>query len=159
MLKKLIFGIGIIVSFSGCFKNKEPHCSYDPCAYAAPANEIQAVKDYLAAQGITNATQHCSGFFYVIDNPGTGKQPSACSYVSVNYKGSLTDGTVFDQGTNFQTYLSNVILGWTNGVPLIKAGGTIHLYIPPSLGYGNQDYGPIPANSVLIFDVDLNAVQ
>jgi FKBP-type peptidyl-prolyl cis-trans isomerase FkpA len=95
----------------------------------------------------------------VIDNPGTGKQPTACSAVDVNYKGSLTNGTEFDHGDNYQTYLGQVIQGWANGIPLIKAGGSIHLYIPPSLGYGSQPYGPIPANSILIFDVTLNAVQ
>jgi len=159
MLKQIAAAFFLIIFFTGCLKNKQPACNYNSCSYQAPASEIQAVKDYLTSKGITNATQHCSGLFYVIDNQGTGKQPAACSAVSVNYTGSLTDGTVFDQGTNFQTYLNAVIPGWTNGVPLIKAGGTIRLYIPPSLGYGSQANGPIPANSILIFDVNLNSVQ
>lgn len=158
-MKKMIAALIMVVSLSGCFKDPAKTCNYDSCTYKAPASEIQAVKDYLTSQGITNAVQHCSGLFYVIDNAGSGAQPNACSYVSVNYKGSLTNGTVFDQGSDFQTALNAVIPGWTNGVPLIKAGGTIHLYIPPSLGYGSQANGPIPANSILIFDVVLNAVQ
>jgi FKBP-type peptidyl-prolyl cis-trans isomerase FkpA len=80
----------------------------------------------------------------------------------VKYVGKLTDGTVFDQtqGSNtFSTYLYNVIRGWTNGLPYIKPGGKIHLYIPPTLGYGSQAIGTIPGNSILIFDVELIAVN
>ena len=159
MVKKIAFGFFILVFFSGCLKGKTSTCNYDACYDKAPAGEIQAVQDYLTAQGITNAQEHCSGLFYVIDNAGSGKQPSPCSAVDVDYTGKLTNGNVFDQGSHFQTYLGNVIQGWANGVPLIKAGGTIHLYIPPSLGYGSQAYGPIPGNSILIFDITLNAVQ
>jgi len=159
MIKNLVFAFFILTFFSGCLKSKVASCNYDACYDKAPDSEIQAVQDYLTSHGITNAQEHCSGLFYVIDNAGSGKQPTACSAVDVDYKGSLTDGTVFDQGTHYQTYFGNVIQGWANGVPLIKTGGTIHLYIPPSLGYGSQPYGPIPANSILIFDITLNVVQ
>jgi FKBP-type peptidyl-prolyl cis-trans isomerase FkpA len=159
MIKKLALGFFVLVFFSGCMKKKESTCNYDACYDKAPASEIQAVQDYLTSQGITNAQEHCSGIFYVIDNAGSGKQPSPCSAVDVNYAGKLTNGTQFDAGTHFQTYLGNVIQGWANGVPLIKEGGVIHLYIPPSFGYGNRANGPIPANSILIFDITLNAVQ
>ena len=156
---KYIFSVlTIALLFSGCSKNDSTSCNYDACAIVAPAAEIQAVKDYLTTQNITNAVQHCSGLFYVIDNQGTGKKPDACSYVSVNYKGSLTNGTVFGNGA-FQTGLDGVITGWRNGVPQINAGGRIRLYIPPTLGYGSQPNGPIPANSILIFEIDLNSVQ
>ena len=158
MIKKLVLGFFMVAAFSGCFKKKESACSYDSCFDKAPPDEVQAVQDYLTSKGITNAQQHCSGLFYVIDNPGSGKQPSACSKVDVNYVGSLTDGSVFDQRNNYQTYIGYVIQGWANGIPLIKEGGTIHLYIPPSFGYGSQPNGPIPANSILIFDVTLNTV-
>jgi FKBP-type peptidyl-prolyl cis-trans isomerase FkpA len=158
MLKKIVLGLVIVASFTGCFKNNDTNntCNYDPCKYKAPASEIQAVQDYLTANYIT-ATQHCSGIFYVIDDVGTGKTPTACSGVNVTYVGKLTDDSTFDEGTT-DLSLTQVIPGWTNGIPLIKAGGKIHLYIPPSLGYGSRDYGPIPANSILVFDVTLNAV-
>ena len=161
MIKKIALGFVVLVSFAGCLKKQDSSatCNYDPCQAKAPASEIQEVQDYLTSQGITIAQQHCSGLYYVIDNAGSGKQPTACSAVDVNYVGKLTNGNVFDQGTHFQTYLANVIQGWTNGVPLIKAGGVIHLYVPPSLCYGSQANGPIPANSILIFDITLNAVQ
>jgi len=159
MLKKILLGFVIIASFAGCVKGDSSNnttCNYDPCKYKAPASEIQAVQDYLTANNIT-ATQHCSGIFYIIDDAGTGKTPIACSGVNVTYSGKLIDGSTFDEGTT-DLSLTQVIPGWTNGIPLIKAGGKIHLYIPPSLGYGNRDYGPIPANSILIFEVTLNAV-
>lgn len=76
--------------------------------------------------------------------------------------GKLTNGTIFDQtqGNNtYSNYLTSLIKGWTNGVPYIKTGGRIILYIPPTLGYGSQANGPIPANSILIFDIDLINVQ
>jgi FKBP-type peptidyl-prolyl cis-trans isomerase FkpA len=158
-MKKFALVFLIVAFFSGCFKKKEPSCSYDPCHDKAPPSEVQAIQDYLASHGITNAQEHCSGLYYVIDNAGSGKQASPCSAVDVNYVGRLTNGNVFDQSNHFQTYLTNVIQGWANGVPLVKEGGVIHLYIPPSLGYGNQAVGPIPANSILIFDITLNAVQ
>jgi FKBP-type peptidyl-prolyl cis-trans isomerase FkpA len=158
MIKKLTFGFFVLAFFSGCLKKKDSTCKYDACFDKAPASEIQAVQDYLASQGITNAQEHCSGIFYVTDNAGSGKQPSACAAVDVDYVGKLTNGNVFDQGSHFQTYLGNVIQGWANGVPLIKEGGVIHLYIPPSFGYGSQGYGSIPGNAVLIFDIKLNSV-
>src|SRR5512132_779814 len=116
MIRKLAFVFFVISFFSGCLKKKDSTCSYDACYDKAPANEIQAVQDYLTSQGITNAKEHCSGVYYLIDNIGTGKQPSSCSAVDVNYVGKLTDGTQFDAGTHFQTYLGNVIQGWANGI-------------------------------------------
>lgn len=155
MIKKLFALITIAALFGGCKKNK---CDYDECAIKASTSEIQSVKDYLASKGVTNAIQHCSGMFYVIDNGGSGKHPTACSSVNVTYKGTLTNGTSFDQGT-IDLGLDQVITGWRDGIPQIAAGGVIHLYIPPSLGYGSSAVGSIPANSILIFDVTLNSVQ
>jgi len=153
MLKKIVLGLVIITSLVSCKKD----CSYNACAVVAPASEIQAVQSYLSANGIA-AVQHCSGLFYVIEQMGSGKKPSACNTVNTTYVGKLTNGSVFDQGT-VSFGLDEVIRGWTNGIPLIKKGGTIHLYIPPSLGYGSQANGPIPGNSILIFDVTLNDVE
>lgn len=154
-MKKILVAVLAVLVFTGCKKHK---CDYDECSIKAPDAEIQSVKDYLASKGITNATQHCSGMFYVIDNAGSGKHPNACSDVSVTYKGMLTNGTVFDQG-NLELGLDGVITGWRNGIPQVGKGGTIHLYIPPSLGYGPYANGPIPANSILVFDVVLNGID
>jgi FKBP-type peptidyl-prolyl cis-trans isomerase FkpA len=98
--------------------------------------------------------------FYIIQSAGTGTKPTACSYINANYTGKLTNGYVFDQGSFPQPYqLTGLIRGWTNTIPLIQNGGRIHLYIPPSLGYGNATVSSIPPNSILIFDVQLTSVQ
>ncbi|HEY8688210.1 MAG TPA: FKBP-type peptidyl-prolyl cis-trans isomerase, partial [Chitinophagaceae bacterium] len=84
----------------------------------------------------------------------------------VTYAGRSTSGAVFDptpgSGLNHRTAtftLGQVIVGWQKGLPLIRAGGMITLYIPPSLGYGSSPFGSIPANSILIFDIELIDVQ
>lgn len=160
MLRSILFALSLVVLLSGCLKEAENSCEYNECGYKAPQAEIQAVQDYLTANNLT-ATQHCSGIFYRVENPGTGAQPNACSYVTVNYKGMFTNGSVFDQSRNgpVSFSLTEVIQGWTNGIPQVKSGGRIVLYIPPSLGYGSQNYGSIPGNSILIFEVDLLNVQ
>jgi FKBP-type peptidyl-prolyl cis-trans isomerase FkpA len=159
MIRPLVISLLVLFTFPSCLKSPNTDCKYDACATVAPASEIQAVQSYLTAHSIT-AIQHCSGVFYVIDSVGTGAQPTPCSYINATYTGSLTDGTVFDQGSFQQPYqLTGLIKGWTNTIPLIKKGGRIHIYVPPSLGYGNQPSGSIPANSILIFDIDLSFVQ
>jgi FKBP-type peptidyl-prolyl cis-trans isomerase FkpA len=165
MTKKFLTGLIMLIAITGCLKKydstSQQQCTYDPCALKASDAEIQNVKKYLDSIGVT-ATQHCSGLFYKVDDAGLGSTPSACSYITVRYRGSLTNGTVFDETPSGQYYsnnLSGLIRGWVNGLPFIKAGGKIHLYIPPSLGYGSSSTASIPANSILIFEVDLIAVQ
>jgi FKBP-type peptidyl-prolyl cis-trans isomerase FkpA len=157
-MKKILFcGCIVLMCLTSCLKGAK--CKYDACAIVAPTSEIQAVQAYLSANSIT-AVQHCSGLFYTIDNPGTGKSPEACSSVSVTYKGMLTNGSTFDQQSSPVAFnLGSLIIGWKNGLPLLKEGGKIHLYVPPSLGYGASAAGPIPANSILIFEVSLVTVN
>ncbi|HEX2605857.1 MAG TPA: FKBP-type peptidyl-prolyl cis-trans isomerase [Flavisolibacter sp.] len=163
MYQKLFALFAIVILAGSCSKKEDTpapvECTYNACAVVAPQAEIDAVKSYLDANSIT-ATQHCSGMFYKIDVEGSGLAAKACSVVAVTYEGKLTNGTVFDsRSTPLALSLQQVIRGWTNGIPLIKAGGRIYLYIPPTLGYGANANGPIPANSILIFRVDLVAVQ
>jgi FKBP-type peptidyl-prolyl cis-trans isomerase FkpA len=146
----------IIVMASGCLKDQpDGNCTFDPCAFVVPAAETAMVEEYLNANSIT-ATKHCSGMYYTIINQGTGASPEVCDGVSVKYVGKLTNGSTFDQAANPVNFnLSTLIGGWQLGIPLIKTGGKIMLYLPPSLGYGSAGSGSIPANSVLIFDIDL----
>ncbi len=104
-----------------------------------------------------NAEPTGSGLYYVINTAGNGNVPNINSIVTVAYKGTLTDGTIFDQSdANGLTFpLTNVIEGWQEGIPLFSEGGSGILLIPSALGYGNQAIGNIPRNSVLIFEVTL----
>ena len=96
---------------------------------------------------------------------GTGAQAKARNAVAVNYIGTLTNGTKFDssydrgQPFSFVLGAGQVIKGWDEGVLGMKVGGKRKLVIPASLGYGAQSIGPIPANSTLIFEVELLGVQ
>ncbi len=161
LVMKILLFVFALVTFSSCLKdnNNADPCVYDACATVAPAAEVQEVENYLTLKGIT-AIKHCSGVYYVIDNPGTGKNPNICSAIVARYTGQLTSGSVFDQGELPRPYqLGELIKGWVNTLPLIKQGGKIRLFIPPSLGYGNRTTGSIPANSILIFDIELTFVQ
>ena len=105
-----------------------------------------------------------SGLQYIIVEPGdASKVPGPRDTVSVNYKGTLINGDVFDEtpeGSAPITFpLSNVIPGWTEGLQLIGEGGKIKLFIPADLAYGEQGSGMIGPNETLIFDVVLNAVK
>lgn len=96
---------------------------------------------------------------------GTGAEAKAGDKVTVHYTGTFTNGTKFDssldRGTPFDFTLGaqQVIKGWDLGVAGMKVGGTRKLTIPPTLGYGAQPVGPIPANSTLLFTVELLAVN
>jgi FKBP-type peptidyl-prolyl cis-trans isomerase FklB len=102
-----------------------------------------------------------SGMQYKIIQPGQGEKPKATDTVRVHYEGWLVNGKVFDssrkRGEPAEFPLNRVIAGWTEGLQHIAEGGTIELYIPPQLGYGDvfKQGSPIPPNSTLIFEVEL----
>lgn len=124
------------------------------------AQNEQEIIAYIAKNHLI-AQRSDSGLYYVVNEAGTGKQPTATSNVTVAYKGYFTNGNVFDQskaeGISFG--LNQVIKGWTEGIPYFKEGGNGILLIPAHLGYGNSDSGPIPGGSVLVFEVKLISVN
>ncbi len=157
-MKRFFVFLSAVIILSSCSKKIDP-CKYDACAVAAPASEVAQLEAYLTSAGITTATKHCSGMYYSIDVAGSGATANICSTVGVKYKGQLTNGTVFDQSATTVTFpLDNLIEAWKKGIPIIKTGGKIKLYCPPSLAYGSQAVGTIPANSILIFEVELTNV-
>jgi FKBP-type peptidyl-prolyl cis-trans isomerase FkpA len=155
MLKKLLSGIVLMVIIAGC--SADDPCETDPCDVQAPPSEVVNVETYLANNNITGAVKHCSGLYYIVDSMGTGPAISPCNGVQTTYVGALTNGVRFDSGT-IAINLSQVIRGWTVGIPLVKGGGTIRLFIPPTLGYGSTANGPIPASSILVFKVKVDGV-
>ncbi len=96
---------------------------------------------------------------------GTGSAVKSGDNIVINYLGTLSDGTKFDssydRGTPFETQIGvgQVIKGWDLGVIGMKVGGKRKLTIPPELGYGSQATGSIPANSILIFEVELMEIN
>ncbi|NOQ25075.1 MAG: FKBP-type peptidyl-prolyl cis-trans isomerase [Bacteroidales bacterium] len=104
-----------------------------------------------------------SGLQYKVLREGTGQSPMPKSKVKTHYKGTLLDGTVFDssydRGEPVEFGVNQVIRGWQEALVLMKPGAKWMLYIPPYLGYGDRDSGPIPANSILIFEIELLSVE
>ena len=90
---------------------------------------------------------------------GTGPSPTASDTVTVNYRGTLADGTEFDssykRGTPASFPLGGVVPCWTQGLQKMKVGGKAKLVCPPATAYGDRNVGPIPPNSTLTFEVEL----
>jgi FKBP-type peptidyl-prolyl cis-trans isomerase len=91
---------------------------------------------------------------------GEGEAVSSGDWISVDYTGTLTDGTIFDSSKGrgpfkFRIGVGQVIDGWEMGILGMKIGGVRKLTIPPQLAYGERAIGSIPANSTLVFEVTL----
>ena len=119
------------------------------------------IQKYLADNKITNAKKQPSGLYYVpvTTNPN-GLQATAGRTVTVDYAGTLLNGTAFDAGTiPFRLGAGQVIAGWDEGIALMRLNEKSILLIPSGLAYGSRASGQIPANSVLRFDVTLTKIQ
>ena len=151
-MKYTLFAL-VLTLFISCSKDKEQAIDY-------VAKNEQEITDYIAKNKLT-AQKSGSGLYYVINEAGTGAQPTANSNVTVAYKGYYADGKVFDQSSDkgITFGLQQVIKGWTEGIAYFKEGGSGILLVPAHLGYGNNDYSSIPGGSVLIFDVKLISVK
>ena len=108
-------------------------------------------------------TATASGLKYKVTKESKGRKPNVASTVKVHYRGTLTNGTVFDEsykrGKPIEFPLSGVIAGWTEGLQLIGEGGTIELLIPGKLGYPDGQPPTIPPNATLHFTVELLEVK
>lgn len=117
------------------------------------------IQEYLSKNNL-KAEKTAEGVYYIITGKGDGKTPTIDDRVKCHYKGYLLDGSEFDssysrnQPATFP--LKGVVKGWQIGIPKIEKGGKATLLIPSTLGYGSRAIGAkIPANSVLLFDVEL----
>lgn len=114
---------------------------------------------------IAAMTETSSGLLYQDVVVGTGDAATAGTSATVHYSGWLPDGRLFDTTADngvpytFTIGVTNVIDGWHEGVAGMRAGGVRKLVIPPGLAYGNRANGPIPANSVLVFRVEVVSLQ
>ncbi|MGB1241462.1 MAG: FKBP-type peptidyl-prolyl cis-trans isomerase [Chitinophagales bacterium] len=150
--KKIL--IAVFTAFIGIFSS----CEIDtPIITVSSEDQIQA---YLTANNLTTIAQKTdSGLYYIIEDEGIGPNPSAGATVSIHYRGTLVDGTVFDssyeRGKPTDLSLNSVILGWQEGIPLFKKGGRGSLIIPFELAYGSRGNGDIPPNTIILFDIEL----
>mgnify|MGYP003154223762 CR=1 FL=1 len=138
----------------------------------------ELIKDFLSENNI-EAEKTESGLYYMVTKETSGEKPEAGDTVKVNYVGKLMDGTIFDSSyedvakeagiyNEKREYgpiaipigKGRVIRGWDEGIMLLNEGSEATLYIPSGLAYGPRAAGPtIPANSTLIFDVELVEVK
>lgn len=113
-----------------------------------------------SAEGVVTTE---SGLQYQILELGDGDKPLASNKVTVHYKGTLLNGTVFDssydRGKPATFELSRLIPGWTEGIQLMPMGSKFKFFIPSELGYGSREAGIIPPHSVLIFEVELLDIE
>lgn len=132
-------------------------------AGVAQANKKKG-EDFLAANAKKEGIiETASGLQYKIIKPGSEVKPGPQDTVLVRYKGTLLDGTVFDEVAADQSpirlTLNGVIPGWTEGLQLVGEGGEIELYIPSELAYGEQGNQAIGPNSTLVFNVQLDSIK
>jgi FKBP-type peptidyl-prolyl cis-trans isomerase FkpA len=115
------------------------------------------MKNFSEIKGVNKTP---SGLLYVVEKLGEGEEiKTKNTEITVHYKGSLINGMEFDssykRGKPITLMLKDVILGWQEGLKYIKKSGKIKLIIPPDLGYGSNTINGIPANSILVFEIEL----
>lgn len=102
------------------------------------------------------AAKTASGLGYTVLRPATGAKPAAADFVLVNYIGYLAaTGAVFDQGMQAAFQVNGVIPGFSEGLQTVAKTGIARFCVPAAMGYGAESSGPIPANSDLVFQVEL----
>jgi peptidylprolyl isomerase len=151
----LIIALGLIISFFVRSKaNRE----------AATANLVKTAEFLQSNKQAEGVIETASGLQLQVLTVGSGDTyPMPTSNVKVHYHGTLLDGTVFDSSVKrnkpISFDLNRVIKGWTEGLQLMVVGEKTRFFIPAELGYGNGGAGKIPPGSMLIFDVELLAIN
>jgi FKBP-type peptidyl-prolyl cis-trans isomerase len=131
----------------------------------AKANAADGAKFLAENAKKPNVKTTATGLQYEVVSEGKGAKPKATDVVQVNYKGSLLDGTVFDDsaqhGGPATIPLVQVVPGWREGIALMPVGSKYRFWIPAALGYGEQGTpgGPIPPNATLVFEVELLGIE
>lgn len=151
-MKKIYYLFIVFLTLSSCSNSPTDFEPVEP-------QTQQDIINYLNENNLT-ATRTNSGLFYIIEEEGTGINPTETFNVTITYKGYLLDGTVFNEsskeGISFD--LNTVIPGWTEGIQFFKKGGKGKLFIISDL-YGNQAFDGVPEGSVLVFDINLLAIE
>jgi len=118
---------------------------------------------FMAANAKRSGVQTtASGIEYEVLTAGNGAKPTTSDIAVVDYKGTLLNGAQFDAsepGHPAHLPVAAVVPGFAEALMLMPKGATYRVWIPPQLGYGDHEAGPIPANSVLVFDLTLEDIQ
>ncbi|MFC0184665.1 FKBP-type peptidyl-prolyl cis-trans isomerase [Pseudarcicella hirudinis] len=114
----------------------------------------QLVADYVAKSGKKFETAK-SGLLYSISAPGAGENAKTGQTCTVSYVGKFLDGKIFDQNKSADMPIGQMIPGFNEAMTMMKKGGKGTFIIPPSIGYGEEERGPIPGNSILVFEVEV----
>jgi FKBP-type peptidyl-prolyl cis-trans isomerase FkpA len=156
-------------------KGEKPLVDVD--AYVKKVQELANVRRAVQGEKLTaeakvfveNATKEkgavktASGLIYIPQKEGSGSSPAASDKVKVNYKGTLVNGVEFDssykRGQPAEFALNGVIKCWTEGLQMMKPGGTAKLICPADIAYGERGNGPIPPNATLVFNIELLEVK
>jgi len=139
--------------FTGCFDKPD---GLDTAAQMQ--KDMETIDNYIALNNI-DAYVDKSGVRFSITKLGTkGFPPRRDQAIKVNYSGKFLDGTQFDKGGEVTAVLNTFIVGWQAGLSVWPAGTKGTLYVPSPLGYGSSPYNSIPANSILVFDIELEEV-
>lgn len=159
-MKKLIL-MATMGLLAACSEKKEQKAQAQPEQSKATQPKDQKMTENTAEKIITTPT----GLQYVERAQGTGDVATKGKMVSVHYVGTLENGQKFDssldrgQPIEFKLGVGQVIPGWDEGLEGVKVGGKRKLIIPSDLAYGPRKVGTIPANSTLIFEVELMGVK
>jgi FKBP-type peptidyl-prolyl cis-trans isomerase len=145
------------------FQKKMQQKQSEKLAVIAAPNKEAGQKFLIENKKQPGVLETPSGLQYKVIKVGKGKTPTETDKVTVNYEGKLLDGTIFDSSfdrNKSETFsLNNLIKGWTEGLRLMKEGGSYELYVNSDLAYGDQGNQSIPGGSTLIFKIDLIKVE
>ncbi len=163
----------LLVMLAACGAKPDAAGTADSAAAASPAvaaapvaaTDVIPSTTFAPALGVDIATmtKTATGLYYKDLVVGTGAEATIGTTASLNYVGTLPDGTQFDASNgrpySFRIGDKRVIQGWDDGVPGMKVGGKRLLVVPSEQGYGANGNGPIPPNAVLVFSLELVTVQ
>lgn len=161
-MKKVMLFLTTLMVLSACTPKLEKRLKAE--MVEAPSSQTQIDKNLILQYAIDNeldVQSTPSGMYYTIESYGSGdERPDKNSKITAHYHGTLLNGDIFDssvdRGEPLKFDLGKVIKGWQEAIPMLGKGGKGQFFIPSKLAYGSRAIGEvIPANAVLVFDIEL----
>ncbi len=147
----VLMGVGMLL-FAACKKNE--------AVTLTAAQEDDAIKAYIAKKSWT-AKSTPEGVYYVMDVEGTGATPLSTDYLDIKFKGYLLDETIVSNSRDsaLEFRMNELIQGLQIGLKKFKVGGKGKILLPSALAFGAQSSATVPANSIMVFDIELVSAQ